>query len=176
MPRIIIPISKILPYSFTRGMYPHINDLVHTRLDVRFDYSKSYLYGKAWITVKPHFYPTDSLTLDAKGMDIKEVSMIKGNQHSPLKYNYDDPRCAFTSIKRIAYRKLHSLHRLYLQAQRIKVTGQCSHNGCQRFIFYQPIGTDKNKPVEVWTQGETESNSVWFPTIDKPDQKCTEKS
>ncbi len=54
-----------------RAMFPHINDLVHTKLDVRFDYSKSYLYGKAWITLKPHFYPTDSLSLDAKGMDIK---------------------------------------------------------------------------------------------------------
>ena len=31
------------------------------------------MYGKEWITVHPHFYPTDSLTLDAKGMNIKEV-------------------------------------------------------------------------------------------------------
>src|SRR5664279_5220846 len=72
-----------------RAAFPHINDLVHTKLDVRFDYAKSYLYGKAWITLKPHFYPTDSLSLDAKGMDIKELSVLKGNQHSPLKYNYD---------------------------------------------------------------------------------------
>src|SRR5450755_3030530 len=72
-----------------RGSFPHINDLVHTKLDTRFDYTRSYMYGKAWITCKPHFYPTDSLSLDAKGMDIKEVSVIKGNQRSPLKYNYD---------------------------------------------------------------------------------------
>jgi aminopeptidase N len=32
-----------------------INDLVHTKLDVKPDFSKSYLYGKAWITLKPHF-------------------------------------------------------------------------------------------------------------------------
>jgi len=54
-----------------RETYPRINDLVHTKLDVKFDFSKSYMYGKAWITLKPHFYPTDSLRLDAKGMDIK---------------------------------------------------------------------------------------------------------
>ena len=36
------------------------------------------LYGKAWITLKPHFYPTDSLSLDAKGMDINEVAIVKG--------------------------------------------------------------------------------------------------
>jgi len=37
-----------------------INDLVHTKLDVRFDFNKSWLYGKAWITLKPHFYSTRS--------------------------------------------------------------------------------------------------------------------
>src|SRR4249919_1752703 len=72
-----------------RATFPHINDLVHTRLAVRFDYTRSYLYGKAWITLKPHFYPTDSLTLDAKGMEIKEISLVKGNQHIPLKYIND---------------------------------------------------------------------------------------
>ena len=61
-----------------------INDLVHTKLDVNFDYDKSYLNGKAWLTLKPHFYPTDSLTLDAKGMDIKTVSLVKGNHQSAV--------------------------------------------------------------------------------------------
>src|SRR5580765_8934853 len=80
-----IQITKDPALLIYRAMPPHINDLVHTKLDVRFDYSKSYLYGKAWITLKPHFYPTDSLTLDAKGMDIKEIFLLKGNQHIPLK-------------------------------------------------------------------------------------------
>ena len=52
-----------------RGSATKINDLVHTKLEVKFDYDKSYMYGKEWVTLKPHFYPTDSLTLDAKGME-----------------------------------------------------------------------------------------------------------
>src|ERR1700749_1094512 len=72
-----------------RAAATRINDLVHTKLDVRFDYARSYMYGKAWITLKPHFYPTDSLSLDAKGMDIKAVSIVKGTSTSPLKYTYD---------------------------------------------------------------------------------------
>ena len=67
--------SKDPALEIYRASFPHINDLVHTKLSVRFDYTRSYLYGKAWITLQPHFYPTDSLTLDAKGMEIKEVSM-----------------------------------------------------------------------------------------------------
>src|SRR4051812_28296373 len=66
-----------------------INDLVHTKLDARFDYSKSQLLGKVWITLKPHFYPTDSLLLDAKGMDINTVAVVKGTKNTSLKYTYD---------------------------------------------------------------------------------------
>ena len=57
-----------------RETAPLVNDLVNTKADVKFDYDKSYLYGKVWLTLKPHFYPTDSLRLDAKGMEIKNVT------------------------------------------------------------------------------------------------------
>src|SRR5947208_9385521 len=67
-----------------------INDLVDTKLDVRFDYSKSYMFGKEWLTVHPHFYPTDSLTLDAKGMNINEVALVVNGKKTPLQYKYDD--------------------------------------------------------------------------------------
>src|ERR1044071_2686357 len=66
-----------------------VNDLVHTKMDAKFDYDKMYLLGKAWITLKPHFYPTDSLQLDAKGMDIHKVAIVKGGKETALKYDYD---------------------------------------------------------------------------------------
>src|SRR4051812_25802429 len=75
--------------SVYRETATRINDLVHTKLDVRFDYAKAWMYGKAWITLKPHFYSTDSLTLDAKGMDIAKVAVVKGGSTAPLKYTYD---------------------------------------------------------------------------------------
>src|SRR6478609_5816043 len=72
-----------------RGAAAKINDLVHTKLSVHFDYEKTYLYGKAWITIHPHFYDTDSLTLDAKGMDIHEVALYTDNKNIALHYDYD---------------------------------------------------------------------------------------
>src|ERR1700761_8869202 len=69
-----------------RGSAPKINDLIHTRLDVRFDYKKCYLYGKEQLTLHPHFYPTDSLILDAKGMDIQKITTANG---APLHFQYD---------------------------------------------------------------------------------------
>ena len=81
-----------------RGTYPKINDLVHTKLDVKFDYDKAWMYGKAWITLHPHFYTTDSLTLDAKGMEIKEVSMMKGASKTPLKFVNAPPTMIESSV------------------------------------------------------------------------------
>src|SRR5450432_2641168 len=78
------PWKKIYRASATK-----INDLIHTRLDVNFDYNKAWMYVKAWITLHPHFYPTDSLNLDAKGMTINEVSLVKDGKNIPLKYSYD---------------------------------------------------------------------------------------
>jgi aminopeptidase N len=41
--------------------------------------------------------------------------------------------------------------------------------------FINPLGIEKNKPTQIWTQGETEGTSVWIPIIDKPNQKCTQE-
>ena len=41
--------------------------------------------------------------------------------------------------------------------------------------FINAQGKDPNTPTQIWTQGETESSSAWFPTIDKPNQKTTQE-
>lgn len=61
-----------LPMHQYRVTETKINDLIHTKLDVKFDYAKRYLYGQEWVTLKPHFYPTDSLRLDAKEWILKK--------------------------------------------------------------------------------------------------------
>jgi len=62
-----------------RAVPEKINDLVHTKLDAKFDYNKSQLIGKAWLTLQPHFDPVNTLVLDAKGMDIKQVALVKSS-------------------------------------------------------------------------------------------------
>ncbi len=55
------------------------HDLVHTKLDASFDFPNSQMKGKVWITLHPHFYTSDKVVLDAKGMDIHSVSIVKGS-------------------------------------------------------------------------------------------------
>jgi aminopeptidase N len=168
--------DKDAALAIYRASYPHINDLVNTKLDVKFDYSKSYLYGKAWITLKPHFYPTDSLSLDAKGMDIHEVSLFSGKSRSPLKYNYDGSTLSIHLNRTYHDTENYTVYIDYTsKPNELKAQGSAAITDAKGLYFINPLGEDKEKPTQVWTQGETESNSAWFPTIDKPNQKCTEE-
>jgi aminopeptidase N len=159
-----------------RESSPRINNLVHTKLDVKFDYDNAYLNGKAWITLKPHFYNTDSLTLDAKGMDIKEVSLMKGTAKSKLKYNYDGFELKITLDKMYKGGESYTVYIDYVsKPNELKTKGSAAITDAKGLYFVNPKGEDKSKPTQIWTQGETEASSVWMPTIDKPNQKTTQE-
>ncbi len=165
--------SAILIY---RATATKINDLVHTKLDVKFDYNKSWMYGKAWITLHPHFYNTDSLQLDAKGMDIKEVALVKGGKNFPLKYTYDSSYLFITLDRTYKKNENYVIYINYIsRPDELKTKGSAAITDAKGLYFINPKGEDKDKPTQIWTQGETEANSVWFPTIDKPNQKTTEE-
>lgn len=159
-----------------RESYPKTNELVHTKLDVRFDYDKSYLYGKEWLTLKPHFYATDSVLLDAKGMDIKEVAILKGTAKTPLKYTYDGMQINIKLDKTYTAAEKYTLYFDYVsKPNEIKVEGSAAITDAKGLYFINPKGEEKDKPTQIWTQGETEANSVWMITIDKPNQKSTDE-
>ena len=159
-----------------RESSPRINDLVHTKLEVRFDYDKAYLYGKAWITLKPHFYNTDSLMLDAKGMDIKEVAIMNGTSKLKLKYDYDGMELKITLDKLYKGGENYTIYIDYVsKPNELKVKGSAAITDAKGLYFINPKGEEKDKPTQIWTQGETEANSVWMPTIDRSNQKTTDE-
>jgi len=159
-----------------RASHPKYIDLEHTRLEVSFNYKSREVKGKATITMHPHFYATDSIELDAVKFDLHRVSLIQGSDTFPLKYNYNDKKIT-----------LH-LSRQYKGGEHITVyIDYTAHpeesgleaseaiSGAQGIYFINPDKTDKDKPREIWSQGETQSNSCWFPTIDHPNQKMTQE-
>ena len=161
--------------SVYRGTYPRINDLVHTKLSVKFDYQKQWMYGEEWVTLQPHFYPTDSLTLDAKGMTINEIALLNGKSKIPLKYSYDSMQLRIMLNKTYKKDEKYTLYLNYIsKPNELKLPGSAAITDAKGLYFINPLGnTDEHQ--EIWTQGETESNSAWFPTIDKPDQKTTQE-
>ena len=159
-----------------RASATKVNDLVHTKLDVNFDYSKSWMYGKEWVTLHPHFYATDSLTLDAKNMTIIDVSMMKAGKTTPLKYDYSGNKLHITLDKTYKGGENYTVFINYIaKPNDSKASGSAAITGAKGLYFINPLGKEKNKPTQIWTQGETESNSAWVPTIDKPNQKTTDE-
>lgn len=149
-----------------------LTDLIHTKLEVNFDWGKSRMNGVATITAKPHFYSSDSLILDAKGMDILTVQL----DNKDLTYSYDS-----------SFLKIH-LDKMYTRNDRYTVTikyvakpderttgGSAAITSDKGLYFINPKGEEKSKMPQIWTQGETEASSVWFPTIDAPNVKTTQE-
>jgi aminopeptidase N len=149
-----------------------INDLVHTKLSVSFDYRKRYLYGKEWVTIKPHFYPTDTLQLDAKGMEIHKIALLKNGKLQSLQYKYDGMHIMIRLDKTYKHTEQYTVFIDYT-AKPEELKGRKANE--KGLYFVNPDGTDTSKPIQVWTEGETENSSVWFPTIDKPNQKTTQE-
>ena len=150
------------------------NELIHTRLSVQFDYEKSYLYGEEWVTLHPHFYATDSVNLDAKGMDIQELALVEQGKNVPLQYTYDSMNLHIHLNRSYAATEPYTLYIRYTaRPDEAQVTGSDAITDAKGLYFINPRGLDKNKPIQIWTQGETEGTSVWCPTIDRPNQKTT---
>lgn len=159
-----------------RAAETKINSVVHTRLEVKFDFDKSHMYGKEWLTLQPTFYPTDSVRLDAKGMDIREVSLWKDGSKQKLVYQYDGMSLKVTLGKTFKRGEKYILYFDYIsKPNELEVEGSAAITDAKGLYFINPKGDDKNKPTQIWTQGETEANSAWMITIDKPNQKSTQE-
>ena len=72
-----------------RGFATKENDLVHTKLVANFNYAASQMNGEVWLQLRPHFYATNTLRLDAKAMEIRDVAIVQNNINKKLKYEYD---------------------------------------------------------------------------------------
>lgn len=151
------------------------NDLLHTTLRVSFDWQKQYLNGTAEITAKPYFYPQNTLVLDAKGMDIHAVSLMKELEGTPLKYDYDGQQLTIHLDKTYTRGEQYVVEVNYTaKPNELPAGGSAAITENKGLYFINPLGDDPNKPQEIWTQGETEANSAWFPTTDSPNERMTQ--
>ena len=62
-----------------------------------------------------------------------------------------------------------------VKPEKVKDKGSQAITDAKGLYFINAEGIDKNKPTQIWTQGETEANSAWFPTIDAPNQKTSQE-
>ncbi len=149
--------------------------LLHTKLELSFDWQKQYLNGIATLMLEPYFYEQSNILVDAKGFEIHGVSIISGEQNEKLNYSYDGNKINIELDK--GYTKGQKVNIMIDYTAKPnegleEIEGANSKKG---LYFINPKGDEKGKPKQIWSHGETESNSRWFPTLDAPNQKSTQE-
>lgn len=162
--------------SVHRQTHTKMTELKHTKLKVSFDYQKEQMSGEEWLTASPYFYPTDSLVLDAKAMVIHEVALESSGSKKALKYTYDNKILKIDLDKTYNRNQDYTVYIKYTaRPNEVEQAGSAAISDAKGLYFVNAQGKDPDKPIQIWTQGETESSSAWFPTIDKPNQKTTQE-
>ena len=160
------------PTSIYRKERDKINNLVHTKLKVSFNFEKKELNGEEWLTLKPHFYPTKQVILDAKAMIIHTVKLDNEN----LDFTYDGNQIIINLQNEYTKGESYTLYLKYTaRPEKVKEKGSAAIASAKGLYFINPTGSEINKPTQIWTQGETEASSCWFPTIDSPNQKTSQE-
>ncbi len=172
------------------------NDILHTKLEVNFDWQNAQMNGKALLHIKPYFYPTSMLYLNARSMEIKSISLaeekvttktetVKGKKtetkestysNKPLTYVYENDSLKINLGREYTAKEDYYIAIEYIsKPNETKKGGSAAISSDKGLYFINPKGEDPNKMPQIWTQGETQSNSVWFPTVDSPNEKMTDE-
>ena len=177
-------------------------DLIHTDLALNVHFDSSSIDGYANLTLKPHFYSQDSLVLDAVNMEIYEVlthieeskSGVNGSNvfippPTRLKFNYRQNKKLVVYFNEvITPNQPVSIRIQYSATPSKKIPLSYEANELEidltefdaisddiGMYFINADGKNPTKPTQMWTQGEPQSNCHWFPTLDAPNQKHTQR-
>ncbi|WP_235298435.1 M1 family metallopeptidase [Portibacter marinus] len=172
-PKITAPEPDLVPEVY-RPSHKRTLDIHHTKLELSFDWEKQHVLGVATLTFDPIFYPIDQAVFDAIGFDIHSV---KNNQTGlPLKYQYNGAQITIDLDKTYENGEMAEVVIDYTaKPEENPEGGSAAITSDKGLFFINPLGEDPDKPMQIWTQGETENNSRWFPTVDKPNERTTQE-
>lgn len=155
--------SWVVPDRPEQFLRPRTWDLQHQKIWVRFDFSEEAVLGETELFLTSISSQNQQLVLDAKTMDIHEITNIRSGQllditqdSSTVTIQLSDTFSTGDSLfVRITYTAYPPSRGLY---------------------FVNPDGSDPDKPTQIWTLGQPEDNSFWLPTIDHPAERATQET
>jgi aminopeptidase N len=159
-------VQKLPPVNWIRS---RAIDVKHVAIDLRFDWEKESAIGVTTITIAP-FKDTDKFYLDAAAMTINSVKLASG---AALKFNYDgkkDNDNLEILVGRTLKRGEEITVKVDYQTNYVNTADADTAIGSfgRGLRFIKPNEDEPNKPMQIWSQGETEFNRYWFPSYDSP--------
>ncbi len=149
-------------------------DLLHMDLDLSFDWKNQQVMGKAKLRLTPYFYPQKIVALDAQDFEFGRVARIHKGQLETLSYRYDEQEIQIYLPEELTVGDTVELEINYVAfPDRNSGGGSAAISDTKGLYFIDPMDTVPGKPTMLWTQGETQHSSKWFPTIDRPNERLT---
>jgi aminopeptidase N len=132
------------------------------RLDLKVDLAKKEVDSQATLQLCS-LRPVRTVTLDAVGFEVKEVTLATGQgAPAPARHQHDGEKLIVelgstwpagqTGTVQVRYRV---------------------HDPKDGLHFFAPTAKQPEAPLQLWSQGESISNRYWFPCFDQPDQRQT---
>ncbi|HCS21025.1 MAG TPA: hypothetical protein DIW47_10785 [Bacteroidetes bacterium] len=157
-----------------KGSATRIMDLEHSTLKIRFDWEKQLAHGNAILNLKAYSRPVDSFYIDALAMIIHSVTIRENGTPKPCYYSYDGEKILVRLNETHTKEQHFQLIIDYTaQPEKVEDEGGSAITDSKGLYFINPLNEEKGKARQIWTQGETQSTSAWFPTIDAPNEKLT---
>ena len=128
-------------------------DIIHTKLLVDFNWQKKQMNGEAFLTVKPYYYSLDSISLDAKAMEVKSIKVAFSNyENQEVEFINTGRKIKFKLPKTLTRNDTLNLQIKYVaNPENVTDGGSSAISMAKGLYFINADKKDKNKPQQVWT-------------------------
>ena len=149
---------------------PHNYDLRHVKLDLHFDWEREQAFGTTTLTFAPTAPNVQSVAFDAANMTFTGVQLSTG---AALKYEADERAEKLRVELDRAYQPSETVTVVIAYHTNGRVHELGSGNFARGLVFNQPTPNDPLSRRQIYSQGESEFNHLWFPAYDHPDDFAT---
>ncbi|HQW25662.1 MAG TPA: M1 family metallopeptidase, partial [Saprospiraceae bacterium] len=147
-------------------------DLLHTSLDLSFDWAKETVMGKATLSLTPIFYSQNDLHIDAINFKVNSI-YVDGQPVKNFQNTGDELIIPLPSL----YKRGQKLTVIIDYSAHPSASGLNPGDAItsdKGLFFIDPQDTIPGLPMQIWSQGETTNNSRWYPTLDQPNERGTQ--
>lgn len=152
---ILVAVSRLRadePYARTRSY-----DLEHSRIALRFDLENKKVLGDVTHTLSILRDGTAKIAFDSVGLTIENVTVNK----SPAKFE--------TTAEKL----IVPLPAPARAGEKFDVAIRYEGKPTKGMYFILPDKTYPDRPIQIWTQGESEDTRYYLPTYDYPNDRLT---
>src|SRR5271163_2827444 len=140
------------PYARSRDY-----DLQHSKIALRFDVQKKEIFGDVTHTLAILRDNTPKISFDSVGLNIHSVTLDR----SPAKFETTDTKL------------LVFLPDVTKAGQKFEIEIKYDGKPSKGLFFILPDAAYPKRPIQIWTQGESEDTRFYLPTYDYPNDRLT---